>query len=176
MKTQNIALKTLSHCVLVGSLLALGGCASILSESSYPVRVASTPPSLSYSVTNRAGQVVAQGTTPNTVELKAGAGYFKREQYTIAVSRGGNVIGTANLTPTTDGWYFGNILFGGLIGLIIVDPLTGAMWALPEEVVVSASGHSAALPRPQQGLEIASIESLTDEQRSNLEKLSLETP
>ena len=26
-----------------------------------------------------------------------------------------------------NGWYIGNILFGGLIGFLIVDPLTGAM-------------------------------------------------
>jgi hypothetical protein len=29
-----------------------------------------------------------------------------------------------------DGWYLGNIVFGGLVGLLVVDPLTGAMWKL----------------------------------------------
>jgi hypothetical protein len=34
-----------------------------------------------------------------------------------------------------DGWYFGNLIFGGLIGLVIVDPLTGSMWTLsPREL------------------------------------------
>jgi hypothetical protein len=33
-----------------------------------------------------------------------------------------------------DGWYIGNILFGGLIGILIVDPLTGAMWKLDDVV------------------------------------------
>ncbi len=32
-----------------------------------------------------------------------------------------------------NGWYFGNIIFGGLIGLIIVDPATGAMYRLDLE-------------------------------------------
>ena len=36
-----------------------------------------------------------------------------------------------------NGWYLGNVLFGGLIGIVIVDPLTGAMWTLqPDDVTV----------------------------------------
>lgn len=31
-----------------------------------------------------------------------------------------------------DGWYWGNILFGGLIGMLAVDPATGAMYKLPK--------------------------------------------
>ena len=34
-----------------------------------------------------------------------------------------------------EGWYWGNILFGGLIGMIIVDPATGAMYKLDTEAV-----------------------------------------
>ena len=30
------------------------------------------------------------------------------------------------------GWYLGNFLFGEVIGLLIIDPATGAMWRLPE--------------------------------------------
>jgi hypothetical protein len=30
------------------------------------------------------------------------------------------------------GWYFGNLLFGGIIGLAIVDPISGKMWTLPD--------------------------------------------
>lgn len=32
-----------------------------------------------------------------------------------------------------DGWYFGNILLGGIIGMLIVDPATGAMWKIDTE-------------------------------------------
>jgi hypothetical protein len=34
------------------------------------------------------------------------------------------------LKPSLSGWYFGNILFGGLIGMVAVDPNTGAMFNL----------------------------------------------
>jgi len=34
-----------------------------------------------------------------------------------------------------NGWYFGNVIFGGLIGLLAVDPATGAMYTLkPKEI------------------------------------------
>jgi hypothetical protein len=39
-----------------------------------------------------------------------------------------------NLTKKFNAWYIGNILFGGLIG-IIVDPITGAIYNLtPKEI------------------------------------------
>ncbi|WP_321436341.1 hypothetical protein [uncultured Bacteroides sp.] len=34
-----------------------------------------------------------------------------------------------------NGWYFGNLIFGGLIGILIVDPATGAMYRLEREFV-----------------------------------------
>jgi hypothetical protein len=38
-----------------------------------------------------------------------------------------------DLKASMNPWYIGNIIFGGLIGLVIVDPLTGAMWTLDSE-------------------------------------------
>jgi len=34
-----------------------------------------------------------------------------------------------------NGWYFGNILLGGLIGMLIVDPATGAMYRLDSDYI-----------------------------------------
>lgn len=45
-----------------------------------------------------------------------------------------------------DGWYFGNILFGGLIGFLIVDPATGAMYTLkPDTLNVHLVSNVVAL-------------------------------
>lgn len=43
------------------------------------------------------------------------------------------------LSANLNGWYFGNILFGGPLGILIVDPASGAMWKLPESVNASLS-------------------------------------
>jgi hypothetical protein len=40
---------------------------------------------------------------------------------------------TISVECKLNGWYFGNILIGGLIGLLIVDPATGAMYKLSSE-------------------------------------------
>ena len=39
------------------------------------------------------------------------------------------------LKPRASAWYFSNVFLGGVIGLFIVDPATGAMFRLlPDEV------------------------------------------
>ncbi len=43
-----------------------------------------------------------------------------------------------------DGWYWGNIVFGGLIGWLIVDPATGAMYKLETEFVNETLAKSTA--------------------------------
>ena len=43
-----------------------------------------------------------------------------------------------------NGWYFGNVVFGGLLGIVIVDPLTGAMWTLrPDDLTVEMAALSS---------------------------------
>lgn len=115
----------------------LSGCASIISDTSYPVRIVSTPEQADFSITNEDGIKVHSGVTPSTVILKSGAGYFDGERYTINYSKEGYNPQTTLLDSGVNGWYFGNFLFGGLTGLLIIDPATGAMFDLPEEASAS---------------------------------------
>lgn len=125
--------KVVGGAVLAG-LIALGGCASIVSDSKPKVGVYAVPRITSFTVTNSAGRVVHKGQTPNQVILETGRGYFKRETYTVTFHREGFADDVHVLRPTVSGWYWGNILIGGLIGMLIVDPLTGAMYTLPDDV------------------------------------------
>ena len=70
--------------------------------------------------------------TPSTVTLKSGAGYFSGEKYTFNFSKDGYADKTATLDTELNGWYFGNIVFGGFLGMLIIDPASGAMWSLPD--------------------------------------------
>lgn len=117
--------------ILIGLeiLICLSGCASIVSKSTYPVRIKSTPVSSSFfTVRNESGEAVHSGRTPQTVMLKSGNGFFDGATYRVEFEEG-NIV---KIDSSLDPWYFGNILFGGLLGMVIVDPLTGAMWELPE--------------------------------------------
>ena len=126
------------------------GCATIVSDSSYPIAVNSSPEGAYFTVTNRDGVEVNRGTTPMTVELKAGGGYFKGQTYTIVLSKDGFEDQTVSVRSTMDGWYWGNILIGGLIGMLIIDPATGAMYKLPEAVAVNMDGTPVVVPEDEE--------------------------
>lgn len=113
-------------------LLLTSGCASIVSKSTYPVLIDSDPRGAEFTIENRSGTVVAQGTTPNTVSLEASAGFFSGETYSVRFKKANYGTVHRTIDSSMDPWYVGNLLFGGFIGLLIVDPATGAMWKLPD--------------------------------------------
>lgn len=121
----------LAAALSISSAVLLSGCASIVSDSQYPVAVSSTPDHAEFTIRNEDGITVAGGMTPSTVMLKSGAGFFNSETYVIQFQKDGYSSRVVTLDSSVDGWYFGNLLFGGLVGLFIVDPMTGAMWKLP---------------------------------------------
>jgi hypothetical protein len=68
------------------------------------------------------------------------------------------------VTGSMSGWYFGNILFGGLIGMLAVDPLTGAMYVLPETVTQSLDAETPKTSQADGSLKVVSTDSLTPAQ------------
>ncbi|MBP3302397.1 MAG: hypothetical protein J6L64_04625 [Opitutales bacterium] len=135
MKTRtNLLAKSIST---LASLFVLSGCASIVSDTTYPVTVGTFVPNAKFTVKDeRSGNIVHMGTTPQSVVLSSSSGFFQAAKYKIEVEKDGYQKGYHYLNAEIEPWYFGNLIFGGLIGLIIVDPLTGAMWKLPEYVTV----------------------------------------
>jgi hypothetical protein len=103
------------------------------------------------SITNRSGKVVHSGSTPLTVTLKKGAGYFKPENYVLRFTKDGYQPRELNIRGSVSGWYFGNILFGGLIGMLAVDPATGAMFKLQPESIDAALEAMSVAQTPEAG-------------------------
>lgn len=124
--------------------MAMSGCASIVSDSKPEVGIYSAPSEAKYSVVNSKGMIVATGVTPGRVLLESGRGYFKGEDYKVTFQKEGYGDSTVPLKTSVNGWYWGNILFGGLIGMLIVDPLTGAMYTLPDDVTGKPSPLATA--------------------------------
>ncbi|TWI54953.1 hypothetical protein IQ22_01860 [Pseudomonas duriflava] len=166
----NIFRKTLGLAVTLTAVLT-SGCASIVGDSKYPVAVSTTPSGASYTIKNHAGQVVHSGTTPNTVVLKSGRGYFKGETYTVTFHKDGYADTTTTLNSSLSGWYWGNILFGGLIGMLIVDPLTGAMYKLPDDTN-SNLGSPVAAQGAGPDLTLMSIDELPESARAKLVRIN----
>ncbi|WP_375738286.1 hypothetical protein [Pseudomonas boanensis] len=107
------------------------GCASIFSEETYPVQVTSAPSGASIEIRDEDDNVVYNGTTPATVKLASSAGYFDGEMYTVKFSKPGYADEQFVVNSGIDGWYWGNLLIGGVLGMLIIDPATGAMYDLP---------------------------------------------
>ena len=143
-------------------LLALSGCATIFNGQTQSVTIKSEPEGASLAITNAAGEKVHTGTTPATVTLNRGAGYFKSESYTVVLSKPGFADKQLTITGTMSGWYIGNILFGGLIGILAVDPVTGAMYSFPD--TVSGTLDAQKTSRANDQLTIVSTDGLTPEQ------------
>lgn len=124
--------------IVMASLVFLGsGCATIVSKSQWPVIINSNPTGANvtiWSSNNKQGMEMQKGITPMTVTLSSKNGFFSPAAYQFTFEKEGYCPATASLSAGMNGWYIGNILFGGLIGLIIVDPATGAMWKLDETV------------------------------------------
>ncbi len=134
--------------VLVSLLVVivfLSGCASIVSKSEWPVTINSNPEQANITITNEDGLKMYTGTTPTTLNLKAGEAYFDGIDYTVVFEKEGYEKQTIIISSRLNGWYFGNILFGGLIGMLIVDPLTGAMWKLDSLYVANLSEKTSFL-------------------------------
>ncbi|MCY3541532.1 MAG: hypothetical protein OXH31_06455 [Gammaproteobacteria bacterium] len=130
---------TMLSLVLIGlSTLMLNGCASVFSESEYPVRIDSVPSDMEIVIVDQNDDIVFRGRTPALVNLDAHGGYFVRETFTIELYDSGNVVGRKQINGSIDGWYFVNFFTGPgmLIGFFVIDPLTGAMWSLDDRVTV----------------------------------------
>lgn len=67
-----------------------------------------------------------------TVTLETSNGFFTKARYLVEASKPGHETSKTEISAGINGWYFGNLLFGGLIGMLIVDPATGAMWKLED--------------------------------------------
>jgi hypothetical protein len=123
-------------------MFSITGCASIVGGgSSNNVTINSQPDGIDIQIVGQDGSVVFTGKTPATVDLKRGAGYFKSADYTIKYKTPSGEERVQTITHGLNGgWYIaGNIIFGGFIGWLIVDPLTGAMYTLPKNVNLQIS-------------------------------------
>ncbi|WP_346838356.1 hypothetical protein [Microbulbifer sp. SAOS-129_SWC] len=152
--------------VVAAGVLLASGCASILSDSTYPVTINSTPTGANYTITNEAGLDVQSGVTPDTVTLSASDGFFSSASYTVKYQMAGYNEKSFQLKAGIDGWYLGNILLGGVLGMLIVDPATGAMWKLPNSA--SASLQPMTASTALNSLTIASIDQVPEELKSQL--------
>jgi uncharacterized protein YceK len=161
--------------VASAAVLALSGCASIFNGPTQAVTIQSAPTGASVVVSNKAGEKIHAGKTPVTLTLKRGAGYFQPEVYKLVMTKEGFGAKEMTITGTLSGWYIGNLLIGGVIGMLAVDPVTGAMYAFPETVSGTLVANGVKTSSSNETLTIVSTASLSPEQMKNPRPLASAT-
>jgi len=130
-------MKLLVKATAIVTVITFTGCASILSKTDWPISVQSNPTGAKCIIANEAGEDLYSGKTPITLYLSGSQGYFECAKYTIYCWKEGYFPAKVDLSSSLNGWYWGNILIGGLVGMLMVDPVTGAMWKLKDPQVVN---------------------------------------
>ena len=166
MKTTSLKLAVLILTVPV----LFSNCATIFGRTSYPVSISTNPTAADISITNKNGKEIYKGQSPATVTLKSGAGYFSKAEYKVKISTNGYAEQVVPVNFKLNGWYFGNILIGGLLGMLVIDPLTGAMWQLDTPAIkVTLNKSTASITEPT--LKIMDIKEVPENMRQYLVRI-----
>ena len=124
---------TLCTVVLFGPL---SSCATIVSGSKQRVVFTSSPTNAALSING-----VPYGTTPASVNLR------RKDSHAIRIEVDGYEPYETFIDRKFNAWMLGNIVFGGLIG-IVVDAATGSMYKLDTKAVLAnLDGEGAFLGR-----------------------------
>lgn len=155
---------------IVGIALLMSNCATIVSKSVYPLRIDTNPEDAKITITNRFNLNIFEGKAPASLMLNASSGFFQPEMYTIKIEKDGYAPRTISIKAEMDGWFCGNILAGGLIG-IVIDAASGAMYKIEPNIYnVTLQKETAGLEN-QRGIQIMDINDIPEEWKEHLIKI-----
>ena len=166
-----------THIPIIISLLCAGivlsGCASIVHSGNRSITINTQPAGAKASISKTGGDVFSVNTTPCTVSLDPKRGYFKGQSYTLKLELPGYNPAQIELQPTLSGWYFGNLIFGGLIGMLAVDPVTGSMWNIePGKIEQRLSESQTSMIKNREGFVVVLASELTQSERAHMTKVN----
>jgi hypothetical protein len=126
--------------------LAVSACASIIHGTHQDVGITSVPPGAFVTIDN-----IQYGKTPVIAKLS------RKDNHVVRIEMPGYQPYDATLTRSASGWVWGNIAFGGLIGLA-VDAISGGMYKLdPEQVSAALTNRNAAVTKVQDGVYLFAV-------------------
>jgi hypothetical protein len=132
-----------SSCVMTFTLV---GCASIIHGTHQDVGISSNPTGASVTIDN-----VVTGQTPVIAKLT------RKSNHIVKMELPGYQPFEATLTCGVSGWVWGNVVFGGLVGLA-VDAISGGMYKLtPDQITASLSNPSVATTKSADGVYLFAV-------------------
>lgn len=114
--------------ILTASLMAvfalLASCSTLLGGGpKQKVTISADQSKAHFVIKDQTGQTVFDGTDPGTLQLP------RKYTYTVEVSLDGYAKQTVFISQGINGWFWGNLCLGGVVGMVI-DFATGSMWDL----------------------------------------------
>ncbi len=115
----------------IASLVFIVSCATIIKGTKQDVSISSNPDRATVVVKTTGGVIEYNGITPAVVNLS------KKNEYLVTISLLGYKETTIQISQSFEPWVIGNLICGGVIG-IVIDAVDGAMYKLePDQVMVS---------------------------------------
>lgn len=131
---------------IVAAVLALSACASIMHGTSQDVGISSSPTGATVTVDS-----LTPGKTPYIAHLR------RKDNHIVKLALDGYAPAEMTLTRKTSGWVWGNIVFGGIIGLA-VDAMTGGLYNLtPEQLSATLASQKAQIAPTKDGFYVVLV-------------------
>jgi len=158
------------------TVVPLAGCASITGGSTRSVNISSQPAGADITIHNSSGQTVFTGKTPTVVRLRPGAGYFQGANYTVTFKKTGYAPVERAIERGVNLWYLignGALVWslGGLLGYLVIDPLTGAMWTLEKNCNAELTPGTTSSAADANSLKVVCLDSVPDHLRRHLRRV-----
>lgn len=130
----------------VASAVVMSGCASIMHGTHQDVGISSSPTGAAVTIDN-----MAPGKTPYVANLS------RKDAHIVHLTMPGYAPADLTLTRKTSGWVWGNIVFGGLIGLA-VDAISGGLYNLtPEQLSATLAAQNASIAPAKDGIYVVMV-------------------
>ena len=139
-RSKKISMTGLYVGILVVAVITAVGCATIIHGTTQSIGVSSTPTNAEVLVDGQ-----SYGNAPVTVELK------RKKNHMLRIELEGYEAYETTITRSASAWAFGNLVFGGVIGLAI-DAISGGLYELaPDHIhpTLHAVRTSQGLDRDQ---------------------------
>ena len=132
--------------IVVLPLALLSACATLVNGTSQTVTVSTTPPGASCTLDRMGTRIGAISVTPGSVRIDK-----SKNDLAVTCAKDGFQTATVAHAPSFGGATFGNIVAGGVIG-VVVDAASGANYSYPDDIRVDMAASVPSLPpMAQQG-------------------------
>lgn len=131
---------------LLFGTIALTACASIIHGSSQDIGISSSPTGAKVVVDSQ-----PSATTPYVANLS------RKDNHIVKLSMDGYAPAELTLTRSVSGWVWGNIVFGGVIGLA-VDAMTGGLYKLsPDQLQATLAAQKTSVAPTKDGIYVVLV-------------------